>query len=140
MSSKFIPNIIRFKKSRRRMPLGSEVKRSTLSMYNYGIKAKSDGRLFSYHIEMIRKTITNFFSRQSKVLIRCFPNKSYTAKPCDVRRGRGKGSVCDWYLYIRPGRVLVEFVSPTLEQAKKVVSIVSSKMHFKIGLEYNKDK
>ena len=138
MSDKFVPNIIGFKKSRRRAPKGSAIGKSTLSVHNYGIKVKVGGRLFGYHIEMMRKTITNFFSRQSKVLIRCFPNRSYTTKPCDVRRGRGKGGVSDWYFYARPEKIIIEFISPTFNQAKKVFEIVKSKMPIKIALEYKK--
>lgn len=133
MSQPFVPNVVRFKKSRRRVPEKmSEHRRVHLIKYPYGLQATENGKLFSNHIEMMRKTIANYFARKEKQFMRIYPNRSYTAKPCDVRRGRGKGSVDSWYFYVKANRILVEFTSSTEARARDLARILRSKLPIKV--------
>lgn len=135
MNAPFVPNITRFKKHRRRIPKGKEqIDQIKLVKYQFGIQSLSDGRMFSNHFDMCRKTISNFFRRQTKIYMRGFPYHSYTTKPHDVRRGRGKGSIDGWYHAIRKNKIILEFESPTIEQALKVATIVRSKLPLKVRL------
>jgi large subunit ribosomal protein L16 len=45
------------------------------------------------------------------VWIRAFPDYARTAKPKEVRMGRGKGNVDHWVCLIKPGRILFEVKS-----------------------------
>lgn len=134
MNQPFVPNVLRFKKSRRRQIKGIEVQKTSLIKFNYGIITLEYGKLFSHHIEMIRKTINNYFKRQEKIFIRCFPNKSATAKPHDVRRGRGKGAISGWYIELKQNRVFIEFTCNEEEEAFKITKIVRSKLPMKVKL------
>lgn len=135
MSQPFVPNVVRFKKSRRRVPEKmSEHRRIHLIRYPYGLQALENGKLFSKHIEMMRKTIANYFARKEKQFMRIYPNRSYTAKPCDVRRGRGKGSVDQWYFYAKANRILVEFTSAQASRALDLVRILRSKLPIKVAI------
>lgn len=135
MNAPFVPNITRLKKHRRRIPRGKEqITQLKLVNHTYGLQALNHGRMFSKHFEMCRKTISNYFRRQTKIYMRGFPYHSYTTKPHDVRRGRGKGSIDGWYHDIRTNKIILEFESPTLEQALDVARIVRSKLPLKTRL------
>lgn len=133
MNRPFEPNIIRFRKFRRRFPKGI-IRDSKLVLYNCGIMAIESGMLKSKHLETIRINIVTYFKRQMKPFMRTMANVSYTSKPFDIRRGRGKGSVEGWYFYAREGKILVEFNSNSLEQAKDLARIIRSKLPIKTKL------
>ena len=133
MNKPFEPNITSFKKFRRRHPKGI-IKNAKLVMYNFGIQVVTAGKIFSYHVEVMRLTVVTFFKRKHKPYIRIMPNVSYTTKPHDIRRGRGKGSVESWYFYAREGKILLEFNAIDFLQAKSLASIIRSKMPIKIKL------
>ena len=40
-----------------------------------------------------------------------YPNISVSAKPIEVRMGKGKGSIDHWVSRIRPGQILIEIGS-----------------------------
>ena len=89
----------------------------------YGIQALEYGFLTPRQIEAVRRTITSRLKRQAKVWIRAYPDYPRTAKPKEVRIGRGKGNVDRWVCYVKPGRILFEAstrnaqkVSPKLVQ------------------------
>ncbi|AOP70247.1 50S ribosomal protein L16 [bacterium AB1] len=134
MNTPFVPNIKYLKKHRRRVKSGVETRRIHLVFANFGIVASEDGKIFSHHVEMMRKTITNYFKRNTKVYIRCFPNRSYTRKPFDVRRGSGKGAVESWYYFARRNKVLADFTCSSLSEAKNVARIVNSKLPIAVHL------
>ena len=139
MNQPFVPNVIRFKKSRRREKGGIEVRRTKPGLYKYSIAVTENSKLFHYHLEMMRKTITNFFKRNTKVLIRIVPTISFTKKPNDVRRGRGKGTVESWYSFVRSGRIIVEFESLSEEKALEVSKVVRSKLPCKSTMVINEN-
>ena len=57
----------------------------------YGIKSCSAGRLPAHTILAARLAITRVFRRSGKIWIRIFPDIQVTAKPAEVRMGKGKG-------------------------------------------------
>ncbi len=59
-------------------------------------------------IEATRRAVTREMKRQGKVWIRVFPDTPVTAKPIEVRMGKGKGSVDRWVARVAPGRILFE--------------------------------
>ena len=137
MNKPFVPNVLHFKKSRRREKGGKEVRRVKPVIYQYAICSLEDSRIFANHLEMARKTISNFLKRNTKILIRMVPTISRTTKPHDVRRGRGKGTVDNWFSFVRKDRVILEFEAASAESATAVARIVRSKMPFKVKLLIN---
>lgn len=85
-----------------------ENKSNRVSFGLYGIQSLEHGFLTPQQIEAVRRTITNRLKRQAKVWIRAYPDYPRTAKPKEVRRGRGKGNVSHWVCYTKPGRILFE--------------------------------
>lgn len=85
-----------------------ERKSNKLRFGSYGIQAVEKGFLTARQIEAIRRTITARLKRKGKIWIRAYPDAAHTAKPKEVRRGRGKGNVDFWYCRVKPGRILFE--------------------------------
>ena len=62
--------------------------------------------------------------------IRVFPDKPITAKPVEVRMGKGKGNVEYWAAVIKPGRVLYEIQGVSEEIAVAAFSRAAMKFPF----------
>ena len=95
-----------------------ENKSNKLKFGTHGIQALAKGFLTVKQIEAVRRTITSKLKRKVKVWIRAYPDYPRTAKPKEVRMGRGKGAVDHWVCFVKPGKILFEVVSknPTLIQ------------------------
>ena len=74
---------------------------------HYGLKATEPERITARQIEAARRAMTRHMKRQGRVWIRIFPDVpvTSTAKPIEVRMGKGKGSVDRWAAKVKPGRV-----------------------------------
>lgn len=88
-----------------------ENKSNKLRFGTFGIQAIEKGFLTAYQIEAVRRAIMSRLKRKGKVWIRAFPDYPRTAKPKEVRMGRGKGNVDRWVCMVKPGRVLFEATS-----------------------------
>ena len=75
---------------------------------NYALKAIEPDRVNARQIEAARRALTRHMKRQGRVWIRIFPDVPVTAKPIEVRMGKGKGSVDRWVAKIKPGRIMFE--------------------------------
>ena len=117
------PQLSHFRKiNRKHLRQTWENKSCSLSFGSFGIQAIEKGFLTAYQIEAVRRTISSRLKRKGKIWIRAYPNSAKTAKPSEVRRGRGKGNIDHWYCFVKPGRILFEIqVSsryiPVLNQA-----------------------
>ena len=75
---------------------------------NYALKAIEPDRVNARQIEAARRALTRHMKRQGRVWIRIFPDVPVTAKPIEVRMGKGKGSPSYWICRIQKGQVLFE--------------------------------
>ena len=96
------------KLNRHRLRNTYENKSCNLSFGSFGIQAIEKGYLTVQQIETVRRTISSRIKRKGKIWIRAYPDSSCTAKPKEVRIGRGKGNVDYWYCIVKPGRILFE--------------------------------
>jgi large subunit ribosomal protein L16 len=89
-----------------------------LNFGSFGLKAMEPERVTARQIEAARRAITRQMKRQGRVWIRIFPDVPVTAKPTEVRMGKGKGSVEYWVAPVKAGRIMFEIdgVSATLAQ------------------------
>jgi large subunit ribosomal protein L16 len=60
-----------------------------------------------------------------------FPAKPLTAKPLEVRMGKGKGSVDQWVMNIKPGRIIFEMGGVEETLAREALSLAMQKLPFK---------
>src|ERR671929_308485 len=75
---------------------------STLNFGSHGLKAVEPDRVTARQIEAARRAITRAMKRAGRVWIRVFPDVPVTAKPTEVRMGKGKGGVEYWACKVKP--------------------------------------
>lgn len=120
-----------FKKSNRKIIRKTyENKSNRISFGNFGLQAISFGILSPEQIEAVRKTITGRLKRKGKIWIRSYPDYPRTAKPKEVRMGRGKGNIDNWVSYIKPGRILFEVRSKDNLIVKEILKFSIRKIPF----------
>ena len=103
----------------------------TLNFGTFGLKALEPERVTSRQIEATRRAITRQMKRQGKVWIRIFPDLPVSAKPIEVRMGKGKGSVDRWVARVKPGRILFEIDGVTEEVAREALRLGAAKLPIK---------
>ena len=73
-----------------------------------GLKAATSGTVSARQIEAARQAIVRKLNRKGKLWIRVFPAMPITAKPTEVRMGKGKGAVSHWGVKLSAGTVIFE--------------------------------
>lgn len=102
-----------------------------LEFGDIGFKATEAGRINSRQIEAARIAATRHIKRQGKIWIRVFPDKPLTAKPLEVRMGKGKGAVDQWVMNIKPGRIIFEMGGIEESLAREAMLLAMHKLPFK---------
>lgn len=125
-----IPKRRKFRKSFKNKVKGLEY-RNSLSFGSYGLKALESCRITARQIEAARRAITRKMKREGRVWIQIFPHIPVTAKPTEVRMGKGKGSVSYWAISIKPGKILFEVDGVSLELAKQALNFGAGKLPIK---------
>ena len=98
---------------------------------NYALKAIEPDRVNARQIEAARRALTRHMKRQGRVWIRIFPDVPVTAKPIEVRMGKGKGSVDRWVAKIKPGRIMFEVDGVDANDARKAMTLAAAKLPIK---------
>ena len=104
---------------------------SALNFGTYGLKALEPERITSRQIEASRRTITRYMKRVGKLWIRIFPDVPVTAKPLEVRQGKGKGAIEYWAAKVKPGRILFELDGVPEEVARGAFERAAAKLPIK---------
>lgn len=104
---------------------------SDLNFGSYGLKAQEPNRVNAREIEAARRAITRHMKRAGRVWIRIFPDVPVTAKPTEVRMGKGKGSVDYWACKVKPGRVMFEIDGVNEVIAREALRLGSAKLSVK---------
>ena len=125
------PKRTKFRKQHKGRNRGLAQVGNKVSFGEYGRQAVERGRITARQIEAARRTITRYVKRGGKIWIRIFPDKPITAKPIEVRQGKGKGNVEYWVAQIQPGRMLYEIEGVTEEDAREAFRLASAKLPVK---------
>jgi large subunit ribosomal protein L16 len=126
-----MPKRMKFRKYMKGRNRGKAQRGNQLNFGTIGFKAIEAGRIDSRQIEAARIAMTRKVKRQAKVWIRVFPDKPLTAKPLEVRMGKGKGAIDRWVMNIKPGRVIFEMTGVDEELAREALKLGMSKLPFK---------
>ena len=94
----------------------------------FGLKAMEPERVTARQIEAARRAITRHMKRAGRVWIRIFPDVPVTAKPTEVRMGKGKGAVELWACRVKPGRVMFEIDGVNEETAREALRLGAAKL------------
>ena len=101
---------------------------SSIAFGSFGLKALEPERVTARQIEATRRAVTREMKRQGKVWIRVFPDTPVSAKPIEVRMGKGKGSVDRWVARVQPGRILFEIDGVPDEVALEALRLGAAKL------------
>ncbi len=125
------PKKTKYRKMQKGRLRGPATRGASIDFGDVGIKALEHGKLSSQQIEAARVAIMRHIKRGGKVWIRIFPDRVKTAKPAEVRQGKGKGAPVGWFAAIKPGRVLYEIKGVDLETAKEALMRAQHKLPIK---------
>ena len=99
-----------------------------LNFGSYALKATEPERVTARQIEAARRAITRHMKRQGRVWIRIFPDVPVSAKPVEVRMGKGKGSTDYWAAKVKPGRIMFEIDGVNEEIAREALRLGAMKL------------
>ncbi|WP_136636901.1 50S ribosomal protein L16 [Pseudooceanicola onchidii] len=112
---------------------------SDLNFGTFGLKATQPERVSARQIEAARRAMTRHMKRQGRVWIRIFPDVPVTAKPIEVRMGKGKGSVDRWVCKVKPGRVMFELDGVSEDVAREALRLAAMKLPVKTRVVVRED-
>ncbi|NND76585.1 MAG: 50S ribosomal protein L16 [Flavobacteriales bacterium] len=122
------PKRTKYRKQQKGRIKGLAHRGSTVSFGSFGLKSLEMGRITSRQIESARIAMTRYMKREGKVWIRIFPDKPITAKPLEVRMGKGKGALDHYVASIKPGRILFEMDGVSKEVAAEALRLAAQKL------------
>jgi len=126
-----MPKRMKFRKYMKGRNRGKSHRGNTIAFGSIALKATESGRINSRQIESARIAMTRKINRTGKVWIRVFPDKPLTAKPLEVRMGKGKGAIDQWVMNIKPGRILYELAGVDEDLARAALTLAAHKLPFK---------
>ncbi|MEI7777631.1 MAG: 50S ribosomal protein L16 [bacterium] len=130
-----LPKKVKFRKwqTGRRNPdrVGSSTRGSTVAFGSFGLKAMSSHRIKSNQLESARKAMARTVSKVGKMWIRVFPDRPFTAKPPEVKLGKGKGDLQGYCVEVWPGRILFEIDGVSEADAREALRKAGTKLPVK---------
>ena len=133
------PKRTKFRKAFKGRISGEAKGGSDLNFGTYGLKALEPERVTARQIEAARRAMTRHMKRQGRVWIRIFPDVPVTAKPIEVRMGKGKGSVDRWVCKVKPGRVMFELDGVGEDVAREALRLAAMKLPIKTRVVVRED-
>mgnify|MGYP000521763556 CR=1 FL=1 len=129
------PKKVKYRKwhTMRKNPLkvGMATRGITVAFGSYGLKALEPARIKSNQIEAARKVLSRSIGKTGRLWIRIFPDMPYTAKPAEVKLGKGKGDLQGYVAPVRIGRVLFEVDGVTEAVAREALRKAGTKLPVK---------
>ena len=125
-----MPKRVKFRKQHRGRRTGIATRGHTVAFGEYGLKALGCGWLTSIQIEAARVALARHVKPGGKIWLRVFPDKAYTKKPAETRRGKGKGNVEYYVAVIKPGQILFEMGGIPEELARSAMRLCAYKVPF----------
>jgi len=121
------PKRTKFRRVQKGRNRGLAHRGSSIAFGSFGLKTLEPGWITSRQIEASRIAVTRYM----KVWIRIFPDKPVTAKPAEVRMGKGKGAPSHWVAVVRPGRIMFEADGVPYDIAKEAMRLAAQKLPVK---------
>jgi large subunit ribosomal protein L16 len=125
------PKRTKFRKYQKGRIGGIKPNTNQLQFGRYGIKTIESGLIKAKTIEAVRRVMTRKFKRTGQIWIRIFPDHPVTAKPAEVRMGKGKGNLSYWASKVQSGQILYEIDGVTLQTAQQAALLAYHKLPVK---------
>ena len=125
------PKRSKYKKTKKGTLPKLEFRSNKLKFGTIGLKTLESGTISAKQIESARQAINRKIKRKGKLWIRVFPDQPITAKPTEVRMGKGKGPVSHWAVKVGGGQVLFELCGITTNIATSAFKTGGAKLPVK---------
>jgi len=76
-----------------------------------GLKALEFSYISSFQLKAIDFILSKKLKRKGKIWYNIFPNLPITAKPIEIRMGKGKGNLKHWSSFVSTGFIILEVIS-----------------------------
>ena len=123
-----VPKRVKYRKQQKGRIHGNAGRGHTLSFGSFGLKTLEAGWITNRQIEAARIAMTRYMKREGQVWILIFPDKPITAKPQEVRMGKGKGALSHWVSVVKPGRIMFEIEGVSSEVAHEALRLAAQKL------------
>jgi large subunit ribosomal protein L16 len=123
-----MPKRVKHRKMHRGRMKGKSKGGTYLAFGKYGLQALEPVWVTNNQIEAARVTLARSIKKGGKVWIRVFPDKPVTQKPAETRMGKGKGDPQFWVAVVKPGRIMFEMEGISEIEAKRALTLASSKL------------
>jgi len=133
------PKRVRRRKVQKGRIKGNANRGHTIAFGSYGLKSLEPKWITSRQIEAARIAITRRMKRQGQVWIRIFPDKPITAKPNEVRMGKGKGALDHWVAVVKPGTIMFEVGGVEPDLAQEAMRLGAQKLPVKTKFVVRRD-
>ena len=133
------PKRSKHRKTQKGRMKGDTKRGATLAFGSFGLKALDSVWMTSRQIESARQALTRHMKREGNVWIRIFPDKPITAKPAEVRMGKGKGNPEFWAAVVEPGRILFECDGVSQLVAQEAMHLAAQKLPIKTQFIQRRD-
>ncbi len=125
------PKRTKYRKVQKGKIKGVAQRGTQIAFGSFAIKTLDEGFITSRQIESARIAVTRYMKREGKVWIRIFPDKPLTAKPAEVRMGKGKGAPSHFVAVVRPGRIMFECDGVPFKIAQEAMRLAAQKLPVK---------
>ncbi len=125
------PKRTKFRKFQKGRIHGVRGNTNQLRFGEFGLKVLESGRIPAKTLEAVRRVITRKFKRCGQVWIRVFPDSAVSAKPAEVRMGKGKGAPSFWVCRVKRGQILFEMGGISSQLAKQAAHLAYFKLPLK---------
>lgn len=122
------PKRLKYRRQQKGRNKGEAHRGHTIAFGTFGLKSLDSSRITDRQIEAARIAMTRHMKREGNVWIRIFPDKPITAKPAEVRMGKGKGSLDHWVAVVKPGRILFEIEGVSRQIAEESLKLAAQKL------------
>ena len=122
------PKKTKFRRQQKGRMKGDAQRGNQLAFGSFGIKSLQTCWITGRQIEAARIAVTRYMQRQGQVWVRIFPDQPITAKPAEVRMGKGKGNPEGFVAPVTPGRMLFEVEGVSYEVAKEALRLAAQKL------------
>jgi large subunit ribosomal protein L16 len=102
------PKKTKFRKNQKGRTKTINSRSAKLRFGQFGLKVLDPVRLRRKQLEASRRVIARRVKKLGKIWTRVFPNLAVSAKPREVRIGKGKGNVSFWACRLSPGTIIFE--------------------------------
>lgn len=125
------PKKVKHRKAHKGRIKGNAQRGASIAFGSFGLKALEPKWITNRQIEAARQAMTRHMKREGSVWIRIFPDKPITAKPLEVRMGKGKGNLEYWAAVVKPGRIMFEVDGVPQQLAQEALALAAQKLPIK---------